>query len=81
MAPEIKELMDKVRAGHKFSSNITCNEDLYDAEKADVYSLGIAFGKIAKTIFNVDTDDICSSNLKRFNFTKVDNKRYWPLNE
>ena len=41
----------------------------------------IAFGKIAKTIFNVDTDDICSSNLKRFNFSKIDNKRYWPLNE
>ena len=41
----------------------------------------IAFGKIAKTIFNVDTDDICSSNLKRFNFTKISPKKYWPLNE
>ena len=41
----------------------------------------IAFGKIAKTIFNVDTDDICSSNVKRFNFSKIDKKKYWPFNE
>ena len=41
----------------------------------------IAFGKIANTIINVDTGDICSSNLERFNYTKTNAKKYWPLND
>ena len=41
----------------------------------------IAFGKIAKTILNVDTNGICSSNLKRFKYTNNKLKRFWPLKD
>jgi len=41
----------------------------------------IAFGKIAKTIFNVDTNGICSSNVKNFRYSYNNIKNYWPLNE
>lgn len=47
MAPEIKKLMEKVKSGEKFGPDVKSNEDLYNAEKADVYSLGIALGNIA----------------------------------
>jgi len=46
MAPEIKEWKQKTEDGLKFKRGIS-NKDLYDAEKADVYSLGITFGAIA----------------------------------
>ena len=41
----------------------------------------IAFGKIAKTLFNVDTNGICSSNVKKFRYSYNNIKNYWPLNE
>ncbi len=41
----------------------------------------IAFGKIAKTVLNVDTEGICSSNVKKFRYSYNNVKKYWPLNE
>ena len=41
----------------------------------------IAFGKIAKTVFNVDTNGICSSNVKKIRYSNKYLKKYWPLNE
>ena len=41
----------------------------------------IAFGKIAKTILNVDTNGICSSNLKKITYSNDYVNTFWPLNE
>ena len=41
----------------------------------------VAFGKIAKTIYNVDTNGICSSNLKKYKYYKINVKKFWPLND
>jgi microcystin degradation protein MlrC len=41
----------------------------------------IAFGEIAKTVLNVDTEGICSSNVKNFRYSNNNVKKYWPLNE
>ena len=46
MAPELKKLVDKIQLGEKqdFQGNI---QNLYNAELADVYSLGIVLGNVA----------------------------------
>ncbi len=41
----------------------------------------VAFGEIAKTIYNVDTNGICSSNLKKYKYFKINVKKFWPLND
>ena len=41
----------------------------------------IAFGKIAKTVLNVDTNGICSSNLKKITYSNDYVNTFWPLNE
>ena len=40
----------------------------------------IAFGEIAKTVFNVDTDGICSSNVRKIKYSFENVNTYWPLN-
>jgi microcystin degradation protein MlrC len=55
------------------------NEDIIVTKSGSAWK--IAFGEIAKTVLNIDTDGICSSNLKKITYSNNNIKKYWPLNE
>jgi len=55
------------------------NEDIIVTKSGSAWK--IAFGEIAKTVLNIDTDGICSSNVKKIIYSYNNVKKYWPLNE
>ena len=55
------------------------NEDIIVTKSGSAWK--IAFGEIAKTVLNIDTDGICSSNVKKIIYSNKNIKKYWPLNE
>ena len=58
---------------------MTKKEDIIVTKSGSAWK--VAFGEIAKTIYNVDTNGICSSNLKIFKYSKINVKKFWPLND